>query len=302
MTIPFDIDLHKQNVLDSYMSYRESGDPSAPVVLFFHGNPTSSYIWRHILPLVAPVAHCIAPDLIGFGQSGKPNIAYRFFDHIQYIESFIDELGIDSAYLVAQDWGTALAFELAARRPDFVRGLAFMEFTWPMPDWAEFHADARELFQAFRTPGVGETLILEQNAFIEQVLPGATVRTLSDEEMAVYRAPFPTAASRLPIWRFPNELPIAGEPADVYATLENAHRALAQSRYPKLLFTATPGALVSPNVAARFAQQLQHCRVVPLGEGIHYLQEDHPETIGNTVREWLIELGINAQSVQNTHS
>lgn len=302
MTIPFDIDLHKQNVLDSYMAYRESGDPSAPVVLLFHGNPTSSYIWRHILPLVAPVAHCIAPDLIGFGQSGKPDISYRFFDHIQYIEAFIDELGIESAYLVAQDWGTALAFELAARRPDFVRGLAFMEFTWPMPDWSEFHADARELFQAFRTPGVGETLILEQNAFIEQVLPGATVRTLSDEEMAVYRAPFPTAASRLPVWRFPNELPIAGEPADVYATLENAHHALAQSRYPKLLFTATPGALVSPNVAARFAQQLQHCRVVPLGEGIHYLQEDHPETIGNTVREWLIELGISAQSVQNTHS
>lgn len=285
-----DVVLPQLNVLDSTMAYREAGDPEAPVALFLHGNPTSSYIWRNIIPLVAPVAHCIAPDLIGFGQSGKPAIEYRFTDHIQYIEAFIENIGISSAYVIAQDWGTALAFQLAVRRPEFVLGLAFMEFTWPMPSWDDFHADAREIFQNFRTPGVGERLILEENAFVEQVLPAATVRKLTEEEMAAYRAPFPTPESRRPVWRFPNELPIAGEPADVYSTLEKAHHALAQSSYPKLLFTAEPGALVSPLVAERFAKQLKHCKVVPLGEGRHYLQEDHPETIGANVKEWLVDI------------
>ena len=150
--------------------------------------------------------------------------------------------GIGSAYLVAQDWGTALAFHLAARRPDFVRGLAFMEFIRPMPTWDDFHQvpAARETFRKFRTPGEGEQMILDGNAFVERVLPGSILRKLSEEEMAVYRAPFPTPESRRPTWRLPNELPIAGEPADVYATLERAHAALASSHYPKLLFAGRP--------------------------------------------------------------
>ena len=132
--------------------------------------PTSSYIWRHIIPEVAPVAHCIAPDLVGFGQSGKPDSDYRFFDHAKYLDVFIAAAGIKSAYLVAQDWGTALALHLAARRPEFVRGLVFMEFIRPMPTWNDFHQSpaARETFQKFRTPGEGERMILEGNAFIER--------------------------------------------------------------------------------------------------------------------------------------
>lgn len=296
MTPHFDVELPRVNVLDSTMAYREAGNPQATVALFLHGNPTSSYIWRNIIPLVAPVAHCIAPDLIGFGQSGKPDIEYRFADHVRYLDAFIANMGITSAVVIAQDWGTALAFHLAARRPEFMRGLAFMEFTWPMPSWDDFHADARETFQKFRTPGVGEQMILDDNAFVEGVLPGATVRKLTDEEMSVYRAPFPTPASRRPTWRFPNELPIAGQPADVYATLDNAHRALTKSSYPKLLFTATPGALVTPAFAKKFVRNIQDCKVVDVREGIHYLQEDHPELIGNTVREWLIELGMDGVS------
>jgi haloalkane dehalogenase len=290
MSMLFDVELAKVNVLGSTMAYREAGDPEAPVALFLHGNPTSSYIWRNIIPLVAPVAHCIAPDLIGFGQSGKPDIEYRFADHVRYLDEFLVNAGISSAFVIAQDWGTALAFHLAARRPEFMRGLAFMEFIRPMSTWDDFHADARETFQKFRTPGVGEEMILEGNAFVERVLPGATVRKLTDEEMAVYRAPFPTPESRRPTWRFPNELPIAGEPADVYSMLEEAHRALAESSYPKLLFTANPGALVSPSVANSFVNKLKECRVVELGAGIHYLQEDHAEVIGATVNEWLAGL------------
>jgi haloalkane dehalogenase len=287
-----DIILPKLSVLDSEMAYREAGRKGAPVALFLHGNPTSSFIWRNIIPLVADVAHCVAPDLIGFGQSGKPDIAYRFEDHVRYLDAFIAKKGIGSAYLVVQDWGTALAFHLAARRPDFVRGLAFMEFIRPMPAWGEFLRDsaAREIFRKFRTPGEGEKLILEGNAFVERVLPGSIVRKLTEEEMAVYRAPFTTPQSRRPTWRFPNEIPIAGEPADVYATITEAHAALAASTYPKLLFAADPGALVSPAFAKDFAGKLQDCRLVKLGAGVHFLQEDHPETIGRSVATFITEV------------
>lgn len=293
-----DIALPQINVLDSTMAYREAGDREAPVALFLHGNPTSSYIWRNILPLVAPVAHCLAPDLIGFGQSGKPDIEYRFSDHVRYFDAFLEQAGITSAFVIAQDWGSGLAFHLAARRPDFIRGLAFMEFIRPMPTWNDFHPDQIETFQKFRTPGVGEEMILEGNAFIEGVLPAATGRKLTDEEMSVYRAPFPTPESRRPTWRFPNELPIEGKPADVYSMIEEVHHALAESSYPKLLFVGDPGALISPAFAASFAKKLKNCRVVQLNSGLHYLQEDHPDVIGATVKEWLVDLGIGASPKQ----
>lgn len=293
MPVPTDAALSQVNVLNSTIAYREAGDREAPVALFLHGNPTSSYIWRNILPLVAPVAHCIAPDLIGFGQSGKPDIEYRFADHVRYLDAFLDQAGITSAFVIAQDWGSGLAFHLAARRPEFIRGLAFMEFIRPMPTWDDADPAQIETFQRFRTPGVGEEMILQNNMFIEGVLPAATVRKFTDEEMDAYRSPFPTPESRRPIWRFPNELPIAGQPADVYATIEEAHRALAQSTYPKLLFVGDPGALTTPAFAQSFAQMLTHCRVVQLSSGLHYLQEDHPDVIGANIKEWLLEQGIN---------
>lgn len=292
MITSYDIVLPSVRVLDSHMAYRETGGgAAAPVALFLHGNPTSSYLWRNILPHVAPVARCVAPDLIGFGQSGKPEIEYRFADQVRYLDAFIETMHIDSAYLVAQDWGTALAFHLAARRPAFVRGLAFMEFIRPMPTWEDFHqsAAARETFRKFRTPGVGESLILDGNAFVERVLPGSVARGLTEAEHAVYRAPFPTPQSRLPIWRLPNELPIAGEPADVYAALETAHAALAASRYPKLLFAGDPGALVSPALAREFAASLHGCEFVQLPSGLHYLQEDHPDLIGTAIASFVAQ-------------
>jgi haloalkane dehalogenase len=290
--------MSQRPVLDSTMAFREAGHSDAHVALFVHGNPTSSYIWRNILPHVAPVAHCIAPDLIGFGQSGKPDIPYRFADHVRYLDAFIAASAITSAYLVAQDWGTALAFHLAARRPDFVRGLAFMEFIRPMPTWDDFHQTpvARETFAKFRTPGVGEQMVLEANAFVERVLPGSIVRKLGDDDMKVYRAPFPTPESRRPVLALPRELPIAGEPADVTATLEAAHAALKAADYPKMLFVGEPGALVSPAFADRFAASLKHCTVVRLDPGLHYLQEDHPDAIGRSIAGWIA--GIEATSAR----
>jgi haloalkane dehalogenase len=289
MSVFADWTLPQRAVLDSSMAYREVGSPDAPVALFLHGNPTSSYIWRDIMPLVAPVAHCVAPDLIGFGQSGKPRIDYRFVDHVRYLDEFIAVSGISSAYLVAQDWGTALAFHLAARRPGFVNGLAFMELIRPMPTWNDFHqvAQAREMFRKFRTPGEGERMILHENLFVERIIPGSVMRELTADEKSVYRAPFPTPDSRIPIWRFANELPIEGEPKDAYATLTTAYDALLASRYPKLLFVGNPGALISQASGETLAAKLHDCELVLLERGKHYVQEDQPEAIGRAVAQWI---------------
>lgn len=277
-------------VLDSTMSYVEAG-ASGPTVLFLHGNPTSSHIWRNIIPHVAPFGRCIAPDLIGYGRSGKPDIEYRFFDHVRYLDAFLDALDIGDMVVVAQDWGTALAFHLAARRPRRILGLAFMEFIRPFDRWEDFHQrpQAREMFKALRTPGVGEKLVLEDNVFVEKVLPASVLRAMNDEEMAAYREPFPTPQSRKPILRLPRELPIGGQPADVAAISEHDHRALRLSLYPKLLFAGDPGALISPRAACEFAAGLKNCRFINLGPGAHYLQEDHADAIGGAIAGWLPE-------------
>ena len=283
---------HEIPVLDSTMSYVEAG-AEGPTVLLLHGNPTSSYIWRHIIPRIAPVARCIAPDLIGYGESGKPDIAYRFADQVHYLDAFVESLGLERLVILAQDWGTALAFHYAARRPQAVIGLAFMEFIQPFAGWDRFHQrpQARELFKAFRTPGRGEALVIDDNVFIERILPGSVLRELAPDEMEAYRRPFLTPASRRPILSLPRELPIAGHPADVHAISRSDHSALRASTYPKLLFCGDPGALISPQQARDFAASLQNCRLVELGPGAHYLQEDHPHAIGDAVRDWLIEIG-----------
>jgi haloalkane dehalogenase len=291
-------DLRHVPVKQTQMAYREAASADAPMALFLHGNPASSHIWRNIIPHVAPVAHCIAPDLIGFGQSGKPDIAYRFFDHIEYLDAFIDQLSVRSAYLVAQDWGAALALHLAARRPDFVRGLAFMEFVRPASSFEDFHQlpAAREAFRKLRNPGEGEAMILQDNIFIERILPGSVARALSDEEMAVYRAPFPTPESRRPMLTLPRDIPIEGEPADVHHALQSALVQLTASTYPKLLFVGEPGTLISPAYARDLAARLQHIAVVQLGSGRHNLQEDHPDAIGRSVAGWIA--GIEAATAR----
>ncbi|WP_144224366.1 haloalkane dehalogenase [Mesorhizobium amorphae] len=275
-------------ILDSTMSYVEAGS-AGPTVLFLHGNPTSSYIWRNIIPHVSPVARCIAPDLIGYGQSGKPDIAYRFFDQVRYLDAFIEKMDIRDVVLVAQDWGTALAFHFAARRPQRVLGLAFMEFIQPFARWEDFHQrpQARDLFRAFRTPGQGDKLVLDDNIFIERVLPNSVLRTMTKDEMDAYRAPFPTAETRKPILALPNDMPIEGKPADVAAISAHDHRALRVSTFPKLLFHGDPGALVSPEEARTFAARLTNCDVINLGPGAHYLQEDHADAIGVALQDWI---------------
>jgi haloalkane dehalogenase len=185
-----------------------NGEP----IVFLHGNPTSSYLWRNVIPRLSGRGRCLAVDLIGFGRSGKPDIAYRFADHARYLDAWFEALNLSKVTLVLHDWGTALGFNWARQNPERVAAIAFMEPLLREMTWDDLPEGARALFQAFRTPGTGEKLIMEDNVFIEQVLPSMIMRKLSNAEMNAYREPFPSSKDRKPVWRWPNELPINGRP------------------------------------------------------------------------------------------
>jgi haloalkane dehalogenase len=269
----------------SKMHYVEvgSGDP----ILFLHGQPTSSYLWRNVLPHLAPLGRAIAPDLIGFGRSDKPDIEYRFVDHARYIDGFIEALGLDRLTFVIHDWGSGLGFHWARRHPERVRGLAFFEaILAPIPSWDDFPAELRDVFRGFRSPETGRSLLIDQNVFIEKVLPGAVVRGLTEVEMDRYREPFKDPASREPVYRWPNELPIGGEPADVTEIVGAYNAWLQETDVPKLLLHAEPGAITRAPLVEWCKANLKELEVVHVGAGIHYLQEDNPDGIGKAVADW----------------
>ena len=260
-----------------------SGDP----ILFLHGNPTSSYLWRNIIPHLTSLGRCIAPDLIGMGKSDKPGLEYRFFDHVKYVEGFIEKLGLKNITLVIHDWGSALGFHYAMRHEDNIKGIALMEaILMPVPSWDAFPPDFQEGFKAFRTPEVGWDMIVNNNMFVEQILPGAIVRKLTETEMNHYREPYQEPGSRKPLWRWPNELPIEGEPADVVEAVETYNRWLQQTDLPKLLFYGNPGALITAPVLEWCKQNTKNLRTVDIGQGIHFLQEDNPHLIGSELASW----------------
>ncbi len=281
----FPFESHYVEVHGSRIHYVDegTGDP----ILFLHGNPTSSYLWRNIIPHVTPLGRAIAPDLIGMGKSDKPDLEYRFFDHVKYVEGFIEKLGLKNITLVIHDWGSALGFHYASRHESNVKGLAFMEaILMPLPSMEMMPEMARDMFRAFRTPDVGWDMLVNQNFFVEQVLPMSVVRKLSDEEMDRYREPFKEPSSRKPLWRWPNELPIEGEPPDVVEAVAAYNQWLQQSDLPKLLFYATPGALVQPPVIEWLEQKLKNLSKVDIGQGVHFLQEDNPHLIGSELAAW----------------
>ena len=228
-------------VLGSKMAYVDegAGEAGTPVALLLHGNPTSSYLWRNVIPHITPHMRCLAPDLIGFGHSDKPDIPYRVEDHARYLETFIETLQLNDVILILHDWGSALGLDWARRHPTRIRGLALMEFLRPIPTWLDLGPQAYEFLKAFRHPVMGRKLIIDDNAFIEKGLPDGIVRELSPEEMAEYRRPFLDPKHREPIHRFPNELPIAGTPSDVYAMAMAYHDWLLETETPKIFFHAT---------------------------------------------------------------
>jgi haloalkane dehalogenase len=277
----------RQPVLGLEMAYVEEGqgDP----IVFLHGNPTSSYIWRNIIPHVQEFGRVIAPDLIGMGDSQKlpesgPG-SYTFVEHRRYVDALLEQLGVrERITFVVHDRGSALAFDWTRRHSDAVRGIAYLEAIAKPYTWGEYAEAARKIFQALRSPA-GEQLVLEQNSFIEVNLPNTILRSLTEEEMNEYRRPFAEPGEgRRPTLTWPRQLPIDGEPADVTEIVSAYAEWLASSPIPKLFIQGDPGRL-QPS-------QLAFCRTLPaqsevIVPGLHNLQEDSPDEIGTALAIWL---------------
>ena len=273
------------------MAYVEMGEGS-PIV-FQHGNPTSSYLWRNVLPMLAHRGRCIALDLIGMGDSDKlinsgPD-SYTYSEQRQYFDKALAALGVgDDVVLIVHDWGSALGFDWAQRHPQSVRGICYMEAIVRPLAWDEFPDRSRGIFQGFRSEA-GEGMVLENNLFVERVLPGSVLRELSEEEMSVYRRPFTEPGEgRRPTLTWPRQIPIEGEPADVTDIVETYAEWLEKSQIPKLFINAEPGALLT-------GAQREFCRRWPnqhevTVRGSHFIQEDSPTEIGTAINAWLESL------------
>ena len=256
------------------------------VIVLLHGNPTSSYLWRNIIPHVSPLARCLAPDLMGMGESdGTPNGSYRFADHSRYLDAWFDAALPDGPVtLVVHDWGSALGFHWARRHPERVRGLVYMEAIVRPVTWDEWPEAAKQVFQGFRSEA-GESMVLERNIFVERVLPGSTINGISDEAMEVYRRRYAEPGeSRRPTLSWPREIPIEGEPPDVVALVAEYAEWLSQTPTPKLFVNAEPGAILT-------GPQREFCRAFPNQRevtvpGVHFIQEDSPHEIGAAIAEW----------------
>ena len=270
----------------SPLAYAEAGDGEVTVV-FLHGNPTSSHIWRRVIPHLADRYRCLAPDLIGMGASEKPDLGYRFEDHLRYLDDWFDALRLDRVVLVGYDWGGTLAMDWASRHPSAVAGLAVAEaFLRPMT-WAEYPAAAVGFFRTLRTPGDGERLALEENWFIETALR-ATNPGIDDADLDVYRRPYPDPESRRPLLQWPREIPLDGTPADVAERFRSFGRWLAASPdVPKLLLTVEPGSLIPAPMVAWARDNMAGLEVHHLGAAGHHVPEDRPDEFGQALVDWL---------------
>lgn len=272
-------DLHprrSQPVIDSYIRYVDegAGDP----IVFLHGNPTSSYLWRNVITPLKDRSRCLAPDLIGMGSSGKSGAqgatAYNFSDQYRYLEAWFDSMHLKNVTLVLHDWGSALGFYWASRHPRQVKAIAYMEAIVADRSWKEF-GDFEGTFRAFRSPA-GEGMVLDNNVFIEQVLPHAILRPLSEQEMDAYRAPFKTRESRWPMLQWPRQIPVEGKPEEVLAIVNSYAAWLQQSKVPKLYIDVEPGTI--PQSARAVFSGLPNQQKITV-KGIHYVQEDAPGEI-----------------------
>jgi haloalkane dehalogenase len=270
----------------SQLHYIDEGQEEGQVYLFLHGNPTSSYLWRNVVPIVAESGRAIAVDNIGFGRSDKPDIDYTFIDHSEYIEGFINKLDLKNIILVIHDWGSALGFDYARRHPDHVKGIVFMEAILGGGSLSDLPEPMKSFFTGLRTPGIGEEMVIEQNVFIEQGLFAGMKRHLSEGEKDAYRQPFLDKESRYPILVWPRQIPFDGEPADTAARINTYMAWLPTSDLPKLHLYVTPGTADTPALAASLDAQWSSIESQFLGEGFHFLQEDHAEAIGHAIVEW----------------
>lgn len=270
------------------MTYVEMGEGD-PIV-FLHGNPTSSYLWRNVMPHATGLGRCIAPDLIGMGDSEKLSDSgpdrYRFVEHRQYLDALLEALGVTrNAIFVIHDWGSALGFDWANRHREAVQGIAYMEGIVRPVLWEEWNEASRPVFEGFRSPA-GEKMVLEKNIFVEKVLPGSVLRGLTDAEMAVYRRPFAEAGEdRRPTLTWPRQIPISGEPADVVAIVQDYSDWMAENEMPKLFVNAEPGAILTGEVRD-FCRGWKNQTEVTV-KGSHFIQEDSPDEIGGAIADWV---------------
>jgi haloalkane dehalogenase len=296
-TISADFPYKKQRlrVLGHEMAYVEVGQGD-PIVLL-HGNPTSSYLWRNVLPYVQPFGRCIAPDLIGMGDSDKlPNSgpeSYRFVEHRRYLDALLEKLGVrEQVTLVVHDWGSGLGFDWANRHREAVRGIAYMEAIVQPRAWNDFPEAVRGILQALRTPA-GQAWAVEQK-LSEQVLTSGVIRKLREEELAEYRRPYVAPEDWRPTLTWPGELPIDGEPADVTEIVTNYAEWLSQSSVPKLFVNGDPGAGLTGSLRD-FCRTWSAQREVTV-RGLHFLQEDSPHEIGPAIADWLASMATDGMT------
>lgn len=282
-----------RDVRGHHIHYVDEGQ--GPALLFLHGNPTSSYLWRNIIKPLRRDYRCIAPDLIGFGKSDKPDLDYRFDTHYRFIEDFILDMDLTDLTLVLHDWGGPLGFRFAREHPERVSGICFMEtfpFTLRMD---ELPAMARPLFRAFRRPITGQMLIMWQNLFVNLVLPLSVKRHLPHSVMSVYRAPFRRPGSRFPVYVWPNALPLDDRKGDTWEQIRDTEQGLEDMPQRMLLLAFRPGAILRRERVAWLQRKLPDLQVMDCGRGLHFVQEDQPESIATNLDAWLREKARKAE-------
>ncbi len=272
-------------VLGSKIHYLEAG--KGEPILFIHGIPTSSHLWRKVIPFVSDHARCIAPDLIGMGKSDKPDIEYRIFDHIRYIEKFIEKMGLNNITLVLHGWGSLIGFDIASRHPEKIKAIAFYEsYIRPENDWQMLSLPVQQFASLLARQGASYRAIVKQNYLIDKLLPSGIIRQLSDEELEAYRAPFPTPESRKPLWQYVQDLPLGDGPSDVSNLIGAYSKWLCESPIPKLMFYAVPGFITTMDAVQWAKAHIKNLKLEPIEDALHFVQEMYPELFGTKLQNW----------------
>lgn len=280
-------------VQGSRMHYIEegNGDP----VLFIHGIPTSSYLWRNIIPGLSDQAHCIAIDLIGMGKSDKPDIDYRIFDHINYVDTFINSLDLKNITLVMHGWGSVIGFDYARRHEENIKGLAFYEsHVRPTTNWNMLSLPVQQFATLLNRSNASYRAIVEKNYLVNKLLPRGVVRDLTVEEMKAYRSPFPTPESRKVLWQYIQDLPLGNGPKDVINLISRYSKWLQQTPIAKLLLYAVPGFITTIETVQWAKNHLKNIELFGLDNALHFAQESIPEIFSKKLREWYIRLSKKA--------
>ena len=277
-------------ILDSTIHYIDEGDRQAKhTFLLLHGNPTSSYLWRNVIPHLTPLGRVVVPDLIGMGKSGKPDIDYTFKDHIAYMDAFIASLKLKHIIPVVQDWGSGIGFHYANRFPDEISGLVFLEAIMRPISWSDTNLLERFIFKRFRHPKKGYRMIVKKNFFVKRFLPMMAGRKLTKIEMGHYNAPYPDEASRKPLFVWPSQIAIDGHPKFSTEVISAYSKEIPKTEYPKLMFHVSPGMIIKPKEAEQIKQTWNNLSGNFLGKGKHYIQEQYPNEIGLGISGWYTE-------------